>query len=66
MKSAKIGFSLLLVMVASFIPGLLVSFGVFKNEFLKYSFSLKHVANFFVYTYIDEDFRVKLKHVFAC
>ena len=62
MKSVKIGISLFLVFVASFVPILcLFIFGGPIFAHLRYAYSINNLANFFIYLVVDEEFRAKLK-----
>ena len=67
LKSLKIGLSLFLAFSLSYMPALYTfnKFGPISGYF-RYSIGLFHVANFFIYLVIDEDFRLRLKEMCSC
>ena len=64
MKLVKIGLSLFIVFIVSFTPGLyVVNFGGPISGYIRFTFMFNNVANFFVYFFIDEEFRAKLREM---
>ena len=64
-KSAKIGWSLFIVFILSFTPSLYAhNFGGPISGYFRFAFWINNLANFFIYFFIDEEFRVKLREKF--
>ena len=62
MKLVKIGLSLFIVFIVSFTPGLyVVNFGGPISGYFGFVYKINNLANFFVYLFVDEEFRAKLK-----
>ena len=61
-KSVKIGFSLFLVFMISFVMPLYVQFSEEKaSGYFVYQNYINNLANFFIYLVVDEEFRAKLR-----
>ena len=62
MKTVKIGVSLLLVFILSFVPML---YAVNSDDpisgYFRFSVYVNNLANFFIYLFVDEQFRSKLR-----
>ena len=68
MKSVKIGLSLFLVFILSYIPPMfafIVPSVAPIHGYFRFSFYLNHLANFFIYLFVDEEFRAKLRALFT-
>ena len=66
MKAVKIGLSLFMVFIMSFTPILYIIF--FRKPisgYFGFSFYINNLANFFIYLFVDEEFRAKLKEMCA-
>ena len=62
MKSVKIGLSLLSVYILTYTPFLYV--GIVREPisgYFRFTFYINNLANFFIYLFVDEEFRAKLK-----
>ena len=68
MKSVKIGLSLFVIFILTYTPFifsfLLPSLGPISGYF-RFTFYINNLANFFIYLFVDEDFRVKLRAMFC-
>ena len=69
MKAVKIGLSLFFVFILSYTPiifayNLASSLGPISGYF-RFTFYLNHLANFFIYLFVDEEFRAKLMTMFC-
>ena len=62
MKSVKIGMSLFIIFILSFTP---VFYVIISGEpisgYFRFTFYINTMANFFIYLFVDEKFRAKLK-----
>ena len=64
LKSMRIGISLLIVFVISFVPSMVFdSFTGQMDNHVKYNNSMNFIANFFIYFLVDEEFRFKLREI---
>ena len=64
MKAVKIGLSLFMVFILSFTPYLYIIF--FRKPisgYFAFAFYINTMANFFIYLFVDEEFRAKLKEM---
>ena len=62
MKSVKIGLSLFIVFILSFTPSLYVyNFGGPISGYFRFAIYINNLANFFIYLFVDEEFRAKLR-----
>ena len=58
----KIGLALFLTFILSFTPlQVIVHSGMRISGYFRWSLYINHVANFFIYLVVDEEFRAKLK-----
>ena len=67
MKSVKIGASLFLVFVVSFVPSPVMyalNNGMPISGYFRYMFFINNLANFFIYVVVDDEFLAKLKAMF--
>ena len=65
MKSVKIGSLLFVVFIVSFIPTIYALFsGYLINGYFQFSLYINNLANFFIYLFVDEEFRAKLRTIF--
>ena len=66
MKSVKIGSLLVVVFIFSFLPSTYAAFsGATISGYFRFSLFINNLANFFIYLVVDEEFRAKLKSIFA-
>ena len=62
MKTVKIGLSLFMVFILSYTPFLyVIMFEKSISGFFRFVFYINNLANFFIYLFVDEDFRAKLR-----
>ena len=62
MKAVKIGLSLFMVFILSYTPFIyIVTVGPPISGYFRFTFYINNLANFFIYLFVDEEFRVKLK-----
>ena len=62
MKSVKFGLSLLFVYVLAYTPYLyVIVFTQPISGYFRFKFYINDMANFFIYLFVDEDFRAKLR-----
>ena len=62
MKSVKIGLSLFIVYILSYTPFMYV--GISGNPisgYFRFTFYINNLANFFIYLFVDGEFRAKLR-----
>ena len=68
MKSVKIGLSLFIIFMLTYTPFIfsfiLPSLGPISGYF-RFTFYINNLANFFIYLFVDEDFRAKLRAMFC-
>ena len=65
MKTVKIGLSLFMVYLLSCTPFLYVI--LFKKSisgYFRFAFYINNLANFFIYLFVDEKFRAKLRAMY--
>ena len=64
MKSVKIGASLFVVFVLSFVPlTFTVNSGRPISGYFRFTLCINNLANFFIYLFVDGEFRVKVKEL---
>ena len=65
MKVVKIGVSLFMVFILSYTPFIyIVTFGKPISAYFGFTFYINNLANFFIYLFVDEEFRAKLSSMF--
>ena len=62
MKSVKIGVSLFIIFVLSYLPAIYaINTGYRISGYFRYTAYINNLANFFIYLMVDKEFRAKLR-----